>query len=112
MLLHLHGYDTRTAHDGIKALELGERFRPGTILLDIGMPRMNGYEACRALRARPWGREAIIVAQTGRGQPEDRQRTAHCGFDGHLVKPIEFVTLTEMLTVLEARRAERTARAP
>lgn len=77
MLLRLHGYEACTAHDGIETLAIGERFRPGLVLLDIGMPGMNGYDTCRALRAQPWGREAIVVAQTGWGQseePVDRNR--------------------------------------
>lgn len=105
VLLHLHGYEVRTAHNGVEALEIGECFHPRIVLLDIGMPRMNGYEACRALRGRPWGREAIVVAQTGWNQSEDRRRSAQAGFDAHLVKPIEFVELAELLASLEQQRA-------
>lgn len=109
LLMRLYGDDVRTAHNGIEALELGECFRPEIVLLDIGMPRMNGYETCRALRERAWGREAIVIAQTGWGQTEDRQRALQAGFDAHLVKPIEFVALAELLAALEAQRVERTA---
>jgi len=74
LLLRMHADDVRTAHDGVAALELGERFRPQVILLDIGMPLMNGYETCRAMRERARGRDAIVIAQTGRSQPEDHER--------------------------------------
>ncbi len=109
LLLRLHGDEVRTAHDGVEALELAEQFQPEIVLLDIGMPRMNGYETCRALRTRCWGRNAIVIAQTGWGAIEDRERALLAGFDAHLVKPVEFVALTELLAVLEAQRAERLA---
>ncbi len=104
MLLRLHGDDVRTAHNGIEALEIGDCFRPQIVLLDIGMPQMNGYETCRALRERSWGRSAIVIAQTGWGQNEDRLRALQSGFDAHLVKPIEFVALSELLAALDAER--------
>ena len=107
LLLRLHGDEVRTAHDGIEALELGDRFQPEIVLLDIGMPRMNGYETCRALRMRAWGRNAIVIAQTGWGATEDRDCALQAGFDAHLVKPVEFVALTELLAALEGQRAER-----
>lgn len=109
LLLRLHGDEVRTAHNGVEALEVGDVFRPEIVLLDIGMPRMNGYETCRLLRLRAWGREAIVIAQTGWGQSEDRQRALAAGFDAHLVKPVEFVALTELLAMLEVRRVERAA---
>jgi len=104
LLMRLHGDEVRTAHNGVEALEIGECFRPQVVLLDIGMPRMNGYETCRALRERAWGRMAIVIAQTGWGQAEDRQRALQAGFNAHLVKPIEFATLTELLASLDAER--------
>lgn len=107
LLMRLHGDEVETAHDGLEAIEIAERFRPDVVLLDIGMPKMNGYETCRTLRERPWGRHAIIVAQTGWGQNEDRERAQLAGFDAHLVKPIEFVALTEMLAALDASRVDR-----
>ncbi len=112
LLMRLHGDDVRTAHNGLDALEIGERFQPEIVLLDIGMPQMNGYETCRALRARGWGRDAIVIAQTGWGQAEDRQRAVQAGFDAHLVKPIEFGALSELLDVLEASRGARESGAP
>ncbi|VTT96645.1 pas pac sensor hybrid histidine kinase : PAS/PAC sensor hybrid histidine kinase OS=Haliangium ochraceum (strain DSM 14365 / JCM 11303 / SMP-2) GN=Hoch_3141 PE=4 SV=1: GAF_2: HisKA: HATPase_c: Response_reg: PAS_9: HisKA: HATPase_c: Response_reg [Gemmataceae bacterium] len=88
-LLQLMGHDTRTAHEGEAGVEAAERFRPDLILLDIGMPRLNGYDAARRIRARPWGRSVVLVALTGWGQDDDRRRTAEAGFDHHLVKPVE-----------------------
>lgn len=88
MLLRLHGNAVETASDGIEAVAAAERFRPELILLDLGMPRLDGLDACRRIRAQPWGRTMKIVAVTGRGQDEDRRRTAEAGFDGHLVKPV------------------------
>lgn len=112
MLMRLHGDDVRTARNGIEALEIGESFRPEIVLLDIGMPQMNGYETCRALRERAWGRDAIVIAQTGWGQTEDRQRALQAGFDAHLVKPIEFVALSELLAALDSDRGGRGSDAP
>jgi PAS domain S-box-containing protein len=88
-LLQILGHDTRTAHEGEAGVEAAERFRPDLILLDIGMPRLNGYDAARRIRARPWGRSVVLVALTGWGQDDDRRRTAEAGFDHHLVKPVD-----------------------
>jgi CheY-like chemotaxis protein len=73
------------------------------VLLDLGMPRLSGYEVCRRLRTTPWGRRATLVAQTGWGQASDRQRTVDVGFDHHLVKPFE---LDELLNLLPAAGSE------
>ena len=89
LLLGSLGYETRTAGDGEAALRAAEEFRPDAMLLDIGLPRLNGYEVARALRATPWGREITLIAVTGWGQAEDRQRTMEVGFDEHLVKPVD-----------------------
>ncbi len=104
MLLRLHGDDVRTAHSGVEALEIGEQFHPQIVLLDIGMPQMNGYETCRALRERAWGRSALVIAQTGWNQTEDRESARQAGFDAHLVKPVEFGALSELLSALTADR--------
>ena len=68
MMLSLLGHDTRTAHDGLEAVELAEAFRPDVMLLDIGLPKLNGYDACRRIREQPWGQGMFIVAVTGWGQ--------------------------------------------
>ncbi len=101
MMLELMGNEVRTTHDGVEAVETAEEFRPSVIVLDIGMPRMNGYDACRRIREQPWGREVIIVALTGWGQAEDKRRSKEAGFDRHLVKPIEPAALGELLATLE-----------
>jgi PAS domain S-box-containing protein len=97
MMLEIIGHQTCAAHDGHEALEMSETFRPDTILLDIGMPGMNGYETCRRLREKPWGRDAAIVAVTGWGQDDDRERSREAGFDHHLTKPVELESLQELL---------------
>jgi len=89
MLLRLDGHDVATAHDGLEAVALAERFRPEVVFLDIGLPGINGYEAARRIRALPGGREIRLVALTGWGQQEDRRKSAEAGFDRHLVKPVE-----------------------
>jgi CheY-like chemotaxis protein len=97
MLLELEGHETFAVHDGIEAIDAAELHRPDVVLLDIGLPRMSGHEVCRRLRERPWGRELVLVALTGWGQSEDRRKSQDAGFDGHLVKPVRYETLAELL---------------
>jgi CheY-like chemotaxis protein/anti-sigma regulatory factor (Ser/Thr protein kinase) len=92
------GNDVRCAQDGLEALQVAQAFQPEIVLMDLGMPNLNGYEAARRMRQEPWGREIALVATTGWGQDEDRRRTAEAGFDRHLVKPIEIASLREILT--------------
>jgi CheY-like chemotaxis protein len=96
------GHDTRTAHDGLEALELADAFRPEVILLDIGLPRLNGYDACRRIRNQPWGKDIFIVAVTGWGQEEDRRHSHEAGFDQHLVKPVDVAALEKLLAGLRS----------
>jgi PAS domain S-box-containing protein len=91
------GNEVRCAEDGLEALQVARTFRPEIILMDLGMPRLNGYEAARRIRQQLWGREIALVATTGWGQDEDRRRSAEAGFDRHLVKPIEISALREIL---------------
>ena len=102
MLLKLLGNEVRTAHDGIEAVEAAEEFRPEVILMDVGMPRLNGYEATRRIREQPWGRSVIIIALTGWGQEGDRVQSREAGCDGHLVKPVNLPDLNRLLTDLAA----------
>jgi PAS domain S-box-containing protein len=102
MMLSLVGHDTRTAHDGLEALELAEAFRPDVILLDIGLPKLNGYDTCRRIREQPWGTEMFIVAVTGWGQEDARRRSQEAGFDHHLVKPVDFAALEKLLARLKS----------
>jgi len=97
LLLELMGHESRTAHDGLAALDAAEAFRPQVVLLDIGLPKMNGYDVCRKLREQPWGREAFLVALTGWGQVEDQRKASEAGFDRHLVKPVEESVLQKLL---------------
>ena len=101
LMLTLLGHETRTGHDGLEALELAEAFRPQVMLLDIGLPKLNGYDTCRRIREQPWGRDIFIVAVTGWGQEDDRRRSLEAGFDHHLVKPVAHAVLTELLADLE-----------
>jgi PAS domain S-box-containing protein len=101
MMLKLMGNEVRTAHDGIEAIETAQEFRPKAILMDLGMPRLNGYEATRRIREQPWGRGMLIIALTGWGQEADRSQSQEAGCDGHLVKPVNLSDLESLLTQLE-----------
>ncbi len=105
MLLEFMGNEVRTAHDGVEAVEAAAAFRPDVILLDIGMPRMNGYDACRRIREQPWGRGIAIAALTGWGQEEDKRQSREAGFDHHLVKPVEPAALEKLLASAQAGTA-------
>ena len=82
-------------------MEVAEQFRPQVILMDVGMPRLNGYEATRRIREQPWGRGVTIIALTGWGQEGDRARSREAGCDGHLVKPVNLPDLEKLLTELQ-----------
>jgi len=103
LMLEVIGNDVRVAHDGEEAIEMAARFRPDAILLDIGMPKMNGFDACRRIRETEAGRQAFIVALTGWSQEQDRKRSAAAGFDRHLVKPVEPATLEKLIRGLPVR---------
>jgi PAS domain S-box-containing protein len=104
MMLELSGHDTATAHDGPGALGAAPGFRPDVVLLDIGMPGMNGYEVAEHLRQTAPGRHALLVALTGWGQDEDKRRAVAAGFDHHLTKPVDLASLHAVLEAGEARR--------
>jgi len=97
-VLGLLGDEVRVAHDGIEAIEAAARFRPDVILMDVGMPRMNGYDATRRIRAQPGGGTPVIVALTGWGQERDRVLSSEAGCDAHLVKPVNLDELQELLS--------------
>lgn len=97
LLLQLMGNQVQTAHDGAEALERAATFKPDIILLDIGLPKMNGYDVCRAIRTQAWGNDILIVAVTGWGQAEDRRKSQEAGFDGHFVKPVDHTALVKLL---------------
>ena len=96
-MLRVVGHEVRIAYDGQQALDLAETFRPSLALLDIGMPRVNGYETARRLREKPWGREMVLIALTGWGQADDRNRSLAAGFDQHVVKPVDPSMLERLL---------------
>ncbi|HKY90381.1 MAG TPA: ATP-binding protein [Nevskiaceae bacterium] len=96
-MLSLQGDDVRVAYDGHAAVDLVRRFAPDVALLDIGMPRLNGYDACRRIRALPDGHRILCVALTGWGQDQDRRRSEEAGFNSHLVKPVSAETFEKLL---------------
>jgi PAS domain S-box-containing protein len=100
-MLRLLGDEVRTAHDGEEAVTEAERFRPGVVLMDVGMPRLNGLDATRRIREQPWGKGITIVALTGWGQEGDRGRSREAGCDGHLVKPVDLSDLEQLLGELQ-----------
>jgi PAS domain S-box-containing protein len=104
MLLRLKGNDVRLAYDGLKAVEVARTFRPELVLLDIGLPKLNGYDVARRIREQPWGRDVVLVALTGWGQDEDRRRSREASFDFHIVKPVDLVALEQLLAGLPATR--------
>jgi signal transduction histidine kinase len=97
-MLRLLGHEVRVAYDGAEAVALAESFKPQLALLDIGMPRLNGYEAAQAIRAQPSLHDVLLVALTGWGQPEDRRRSRLAGFHHHFVKPVDPAMLTRLLS--------------
>ena len=97
MLLKISGNEAHTANEGLEAIEVAEAFRPDVVLLDIGMPNLDGLEVCRRIRSQPWGRDMLMIALTGWGQEEDRRKSKDVGFDHHLVKPVDFPTLVRLL---------------
>ncbi len=101
-LLRLDGNDVEIAHDGLEALETAAIFRPAVVLLDVAMPKLNGYEAARKIREQPWGKSTVLIAVTGWGQARDRQRSREAGFDAHLTKPVDYPVLVRMLSQLSA----------
>jgi signal transduction histidine kinase/CheY-like chemotaxis protein len=105
MLLRIKGHDALTAYDGDAGAAAVPVFRPELILMDIGMPKLDGYDAARRIRAEPWGREPILVALTGWGADTDRQRTRDAGFDQHMVKPVDVDVLVRMIAEMPERIA-------
>jgi PAS domain S-box-containing protein len=104
MLLSITGNETHMAHDGIAAIEAIEKHRPEVVLLDIGLPKLNGHDVCRRVRQESWGKDIVLIALTGWGQDEDRRKSREAGFDGHLVKPVDYDAL---LTLLESMPSGR-----
>jgi len=102
MLLRLSGNETFAAHDGEEAVEVAAKNRPDVILLDIGLPKLNGYDACRRIREQQWAKNIAVIALTGWGQDEDRRKSSEAGFSGHMVKPVDHAALMKLLATLFA----------
>jgi CheY-like chemotaxis protein/two-component sensor histidine kinase len=100
MLLEITGNRTYLAHDGIEALAAIETHRPEVVLLDIGLPKLDGHEVCRRVREHNWGKDVVMIALTGWGQADDRRKSQEAGFNGHLVKPVDYDNLLELLSKL------------
>ena len=105
LLFQTMGSKTCLAHDGQEALVAIEKYTPEVILLDIGLPKLNGHEVCRRVRSQPWGKDIIIIALTGWSQEQDRRLSEDAGFDGHVVKPVAYDHLLELLASLRNRRS-------
>jgi CheY-like chemotaxis protein len=100
MLLDMAGQETRIAHDGLEALEVGAQFRPDVVLLDLGLPGMSGFDAGRLMRKQPWGANLVLIAVTGWAQAEDRRKSREAGFDHHVVKPVDYDALLALVASL------------
>ena len=106
MMLSIMGHDTRTANDGESAVTTAESFLPEVVLLDIGLPKLNGYEVAQHIRANTWGHSMYLIAVTGWGQEEDRQRSSEVGLNAHMVKPVEPGALEQLLSELRAKQGD------
>ena len=104
MLLKLFGHDVRCAYDGHSALTVAREYRPDVILLDIGLPGLDGYEVAKGVRSTDELRETRIVAVTGYGQEEHRNLSQTSGFDHHLIKPVDPVALQSLVADATDRR--------
>jgi DNA-binding response OmpR family regulator len=104
MMLSIMGHDTRTAHDGESAVATAESFLPEVVLLDIGLPKLNGYEVAQRIRHQEWGASMFLIAVTGWGQEEDRQRSSEVGLNVHMVKPVEPAALERLFAELRRKQ--------
>ena len=102
MLLHILGHEVKTARDGESALATAPEFRPDVAILDIGLPKMNGYDLAKQMREQPWARNVVLVALTGWGQEQHGGRSAESGFNHHLTKPVEVEVLQRILADVDA----------
>jgi CheY-like chemotaxis protein len=103
LVCQLYGAEAKVARDGLEALVVGASFQPDVVLMDITMPKLNGYQAARRLRAEPWGKSVVLIALTGWGRKTDIEAASNAGFDGHLLKPVEADALLRLIAELRAR---------
>ncbi len=96
-LLRIDDHEVCVALDGIQAVKVAEHFRPQILLLDLAMPKLDGFGVARRIRETPWGNAALLIAVTGWAQEEVRERCYQAGFNGHLVKPVDYVALSRLL---------------
>ena len=108
-LLQVLGCEVAVAYDGEEGVRVASEFKPDAVLLDLGMPKLNGFEACKIMRREAWGKDICIIAVTGWGQEEDRKRTKEAGFNAHLVKPADPGKLTELLASISIQQPRQTA---
>jgi CheY-like chemotaxis protein len=108
-LLEMEGFEVRVANEGMAALQIAQEFRPDVVLLDIGLPGMNGFEVANRLRRQPESRDALLIALTGYGEAESRNRSAAAGFDFHMVKPADVNLLLSMISDPQQVRRTRAA---
>ena len=113
-LLRLMGNDVHMAYDGVEAVHAANTFRPDVVLLDVGLPLRNGYDAAKMIRSEPWGRSVVLIALTGWGQEQDRRKSREAGFDHHLVKPVDPRALMTLVSELfhTSRLGHTTAETP
>jgi CheY-like chemotaxis protein len=112
LLLELKGHAVRTAADGPEAVQAAEEFLPHAVLLDLSLPTMNGFEAARRIRQEAWGTSMLLIAATGWGEDQDRARSSESGFDHHLVKPIDPVSLLRLLATADPATRAAARRTP
>ena len=105
LLLELMGNEMSVAFDGEQALAMANEIKPDVVLLDIGLPQMNGYDVARQIRREPWGGNPILIAITGWGQTEDKDLSRESGFDHHLVKPVDHDQLLKLIEKPKSARA-------
>jgi CheY-like chemotaxis protein len=101
LLLESIGHEVKVAHNGIRALGLAHEFQHDAMFIDIGMPGLDGHDLARRIRAEEWGKDLILVAASGWGQDEDKQRSLEAGFNMHLVKPVELRALEGLLATIK-----------
>jgi CheY-like chemotaxis protein len=108
-MLQMMGHEVETALDGLEAIEKGSQFQPEAIVLDIGMPGLDGLETARRIRQQPWGKRPVLIAITGWGNDDNKRESAEAGFDVHLVKPVDPMTIVSTLDKIDESKARRGA---
>jgi CheY-like chemotaxis protein len=105
MMLRILGHEVQIALDGLEAIEKAETFRPDVMVLDVGMPMLDGYETATRIRQLPWGRDVVLIAVTGWGNEKDKLKSAAAGFNLHLVKPVDATAILDALDQMDQARA-------